>query len=214
MFRHAFQTAPGGYPPGLSLRLSPECSDPIETALEDLRQASDDLAFAEAAEMIARHRISSLDEMIAGCEADAEVVDPETAQALLAAAEGLSEERDSLTGTLAIELAFRADQRDAASARIRSAQRRLRSILQMPERFEALFASDMDRELAIARARDALRFDAETIAGAARQEARARLSDGLAAWPVAATAGGAEDFTQSAAEIARHMVKDLHARDC
>ncbi|KEO50471.1 hypothetical protein TP2_14480 [Thioclava pacifica DSM 10166] len=180
----------------------------MERVLDDLHRASADLAHAEAAEIIARHRLGQLDEMIAGCEDDAAMVDAETAQALMGAAEGLREERDSLVATLPLELGFHADRRDAASAQIQAAQRKLRTMMQMPEHFGCLAE---DREL-LAQAREAVRLDARMLADSARQEARARVSDGLAAMPLTPHPQG--DLLSSVAGAARRLVDEARDRSC
>lgn len=204
---HQFEGVdPGPRPIDIAL-FAPSGLLPMERTLDDLRRASADLAHAEAAEIIARHRLGQLDEMIAGCEDDAGEVDAETAQALMGAADGLREERDSLAETLPLELGFHADRRDAASERIHTAQRRLRTMLQIPEHFGCL---DEDRDL-LAQARDALRFEPATLAESARQEARARLSDGLAAMPLAARRQG--DLLRSVAGAARRLVDEVRRRD-
>lgn len=192
----------------------------VDRALEELRQAVSDLAFAEAADLIARHRVAVLDEMISGCFEDAETAEPDTAAALRAAAEGLQEERATLAETLPLELSLRADQRDAACDRIRAAQRHLRNISQMPDHFGCAWACSRvgarPCEDAADQIQQALRFDAEAIADIARQEARARLSDGFAALPVASPLsprrGG--DTGTTAAQVARRLVEDARRRLC
>ncbi|OWY16026.1 hypothetical protein B6V73_12600 [Thioclava sp. JM3] len=196
----------------------------VERVLEELRQAVSDLAFAEAAELIARHRVAFLDEMISGCLDDAETAEVDTAAALRTAAEGLQEERATVAETMPLELALRADQRDAACDRIRAAQRRLRNISQMPQHFGCACGFDCPSEgdgagpcSGVAeRIQQALRCDADAIADIARQEARARLSDGFAALPVAAPlssrSGG--DTVSTAAQVARRLVEDARRRLC
>ncbi len=129
----------------------------VDRALEELRQAVSDLAFAEAADLIARHR---------------------------------------------------------------AAQRRLRNISQMPDHFGCACACGRAGagpcEDAADQIQQALRFDAEAIADIARQEARARLSDGFAALPIALPVsprrGG--DTGTTAAQVARRLVEDARRRLC
>ena len=148
---------------------------PIEAALGELRRAARDLAFAEAAEMIAQNRIAVIDGMIATCEADAARSGGADAGALGEAAASLREERASLAATLPLECAFRADQRDHACARILAVQARLQEWLGDPARSETAFNPNIAPDEAVIMVQEAVARSPDEIAASARAEARARL---------------------------------------
>ncbi|WP_417806650.1 hypothetical protein [Thioclava sp.] len=185
---------------------------PIEAALDELRLAARDLAFAEAAEMIAQNRITVIDGMIAACEADAAECAASEAAALSDAAANLREERASLAETLPLERAFRADQRDLASARIAAVQTRLKAWLDDPAAIEVPFNPNIAPDEAIALAQEGLACSPEEIAMAARSDARARLyevssGEALDISPVAPVTN-----TYCAAWVAGRLVARARAR--
>ncbi|KFE36103.1 hypothetical protein [Thioclava atlantica] len=206
-----FQQEFGAHAPAALAGVPKPRSTPLAAALEELREAACDLAFAEAADLIARNRIMMIDGMIAGCEADAAEAGPETAGALCDAVSGLREDRASLAETLSLETAYRDDQRAEARTRIRKAQGRLRSLLQLAERRLDSPPTGIDADDLEDRARESLRFDADELAQIARQEARARLSDGFAASPVYGEQGVPE-LPHSVAALARRLVEDARGQ--
>jgi hypothetical protein len=185
---------------------------PIEAALDELRLAARDLAFAEVAEMIAHNRVSVMDGMIAACEADAARCAKNEAAALSDAALNLREERASLAETLPLECAFRADQRDLATARIAAVQARLKAWLDTPAAIATPFNPNIAPDEAIALAQQGLDCSPESIAMAARSEARARLyeissGEALEVSPVAPLTN-----THCAAWVAGRLVARARAR--
>ena len=185
---------------------------PIEAALDELRLAARDLAFAETAETIAQNRITVIDGMIAACEADAMHSDRGEAAALSDAATTLREERASLAETLPLERAFRADQRDLACARIAAVKTRLQAWIDNPEAIKAPFNPNIALDEAIALAQEGLDCSPEDIVTAARSAARARLyevssGEALDVSPVAPVTN-----TYCAAWVAGRLVARARAR--
>ncbi|MDD8021679.1 MAG: hypothetical protein PHX82_01020 [Paracoccaceae bacterium] len=165
---------------------------PLESAMDEIGRAARDLAFCEAAEVIADNRIMVLREMITACKAEIYLQDDAVAAELQAAVEGLGEELESFEETRPLEAAFRADQRDQACARISAAQTRLRSFVANPLQEAELFDPALSREEAVELARAALARSPEDIVLSARAEARARVAGA----PIPVPGGENYHFTQ------------------
>jgi len=177
---------------------------PIEAALDELRLAARDLAFAETAEMIAQNRITVMDGMIAACEKDATQSATSEAVALRDAAANLREERASLVATLPLECDFRADQRDLARARIAAVHARLRAWLENPDAVEAAFNPNIAQDEAVDLVHEGLACSPDDIAMTARAQARARLYE--------VSAGEALDISPVAPMLATHCAAWLAGR--
>lgn len=113
----------------------------VEAELARIARACREIAFCELSEALAQARIRALRGVVAGCRAEAEArrqETPEDADLMTAEAqvdlrfarETLEEELSSFEETLPLEAAFRADQRDRATASILTAQERLQQALQ------------------------------------------------------------------------------------
>lgn len=147
----------------------------IEEALDQLGRAARDVAFVEAAEAMAEERVAQTRRMLRACEEELDLQEGEAFVELDAAIDGLHEDLGSLMATLPLERAFHADQRDAARARMASAQDRLARFLLDPAQDAQAFAPAFPRAEAVALARQALQRSPDEIIAAARLEARARL---------------------------------------
>jgi len=150
---------------------------PLESAMEELGRAARDIAFAEAADVIAVNRIKVLRDMISACHEEIVLQrDRTVALELAAAIDGLGEELTSFEDTLPLERAFRADQRDHAVARIEAAQTRLRAFVECTDMQADLFDPALSREEAVELAKAALLRSPADIIAAARLEAEARMA--------------------------------------
>lgn len=152
---------------------------PFDAALEALGRGARDLAFVEAAEAIALDRIARLGAMIAACEQEMAcgAGAGADAQAELAEAIGvLIRERASLTETLPLERAFRADQRDDAMARVRAAQDWLRAFISSARDQSGLHDPNLAPGEARMLAATALARAPGDLVLLARAEVRARLA--------------------------------------